>query len=113
MTNFPKYVLKRSTNFQFYWVLSAINGEPILKSSETYVAKQGCLTSIASSKACVADGNFKRLRSTNVQYYFNQVANNGQTLGISEMYTTAQGCENGIAAVKRDAPRANLEDTTI
>jgi len=31
----------------------------------------------------------------------------------SEMYQTAQGCENGIASVKRNAPIANIEDTTI
>ena len=113
MVTNPKYVIKKSTNGQFYWVLNAVNGEPILKSSETYVSKQGCQTSIASSKVTVADGNFKRLISLNRQYYFNQVAGNGLILGISEMYNTSAACENGIAAVKRDAPKANVEDTTI
>lgn len=113
MVSNPKYVLKKSTNNQFYWVLNAANGEVILKSSETYVYKQGCQTSIASSRTCVADSNFKRLKAINGQFYFTQIANNGLTLGISEMYINAQGCENGIASVKKNAPIANYEDTTI
>ena len=113
MVNFPKYQIKKSINNQFYWVLYASNVEPILTSSEQYNAKQGCQTSIASSKKNVADSNFKRLRATNGQYYFLQIAGNYEELGKSEMYQTSQDCENGIASVKRNAPIANIEDTTI
>jgi len=113
MVNYPKYQIKKSVNNQYYWVLSASNVEPILTSSEQYVSKQGCQTSIASSKKNVADVNFKRLRSTNTQYYFLQIAGNYEELGKSEMYQTSQGCENGISSVKRNAPIANIEDTTI
>lgn len=76
MVNYPKYQIKKSVNSQFYWVLFASNVEPILTSSEQYVSKQGCQTSIASSKKNVADGNFKRLKATSGQYYFLQVAGN-------------------------------------
>lgn len=113
MVKNPKYQIKKSTNNQFYWVLISVNGEPILKSSEMYVSKQGCQTSIASSKSNITDGSFKRMKSVSNQFYFTQVASNGLTLGMSEMYQTSQGCENGIAAVKRDAPNSSIEDLTI
>ena len=53
-----------------------------------------------------------RKTSSNWQYYFTQVANNSEIIGTSEMYTTSQGRDNGIAAVKRDAPIAEIEDLT-
>lgn len=106
-----KYKVKKSVNNQYYWVLTAGNGEPVLK-SETYTSKQGCLHGIGSSQVCVADRNFKRYRSGNNQYYFNQVADNSQVLGISEMYNSSEACENGIAVVKREAPGAQIEDLT-
>lgn len=112
MVYFPKYILKKSTNFQFVWVLYAVNGYVILPSSETYASKQGALNGIASSKRNIADSNFLRKKASTLQPYFLQVAGNGEPLGKSEMYNTNQACENGIIAVKRDAPIAEIEDLT-
>lgn len=111
MEKFPKYILKKSRNQQFVWVLNAVNAEPIL-SSETYVSKQGALYGIASSKRNLNDSNFLRKTATTNQPYFLQVAGNGETIGNSEMYNSIQARENGIAAVKRDAPIAGIEDLT-
>ncbi|BEV53697.1 hypothetical protein BconGalA64_61970 [Burkholderia contaminans] len=41
---------------------------------------------------------------------FNLKAANHQIIGTSETYKTVQGRENGIAAVKRDAPIAETVD---
>ena len=112
MAKFPKYVLKRSSNQQFVWVLYAVNGEVILSSSETYVSKQGAANGIVSSKKNVADSNFLRKTASTQQPYFLQVGGNGEPLGKSEMYNSIQARENGIAAVKRDAPIAEIEDIT-
>ncbi|MBX2926069.1 MAG: ABC transporter permease [Chitinophagaceae bacterium] len=60
-----------------------------LLTSEAYVSKQGCLDGVASSKVCVADKNFDKKTSTSRQPYFNQVANNYQVLGTSEMYSSS------------------------
>lgn len=107
-----KYKIKNSTNSQTFWVLIASNGEPILK-SEMYNSKQGAMVGIYSSKNNVADTNFDKRTATNGQYYFNQVASNGEIIGTSETYTTAQARDNGIAAVKREAPVATIEDATV
>ena len=90
----PKYTIRRSTNAQFYWTLTGANGEIILKSSETYVSKQGCLNSIAASKTCVEDRHFNRGNASNGQYYFTQIANNYATLGISEYYVFTSSRDN-------------------
>lgn len=113
MANFPKYLIQRSKNNQFYWELFASNYKTILVSSETYQTREGCRVGAESSKINVSDDKFKRLRASNTQYYFHQIANNYKELGRSQMYDTAQACEVGIAAVKKDAPIANIEDVTI
>lgn len=110
MTTYPKYQIRRSINNQFYWNLYALNGKIILTSSEQYVSKQGCNTSIASSKVNIADSNFKRYQTLGGQYYFIQVAGNGEPLGKSEMYQTFQAREEGVESVKRNAPLAGIED---
>jgi uncharacterized protein YegP (UPF0339 family) len=93
-------------------VLNASNGQ-VLITSETYTTKESCKVGIASSKVSVFNSNFRQLTSSNWQYYFTQNANNNQVLGTSEMYVSSQGRDNGIDAVKRDAPIANIEDLTL
>ncbi len=107
----PKYVLKQGSNNQFYWILTARNGEPILK-SQMYGSKQGAAAGIHSSRNNVADRNFDRKTATNGQLYFNQVATNGEIIGTSEMYTSIPARENGIQSVKTNAPIASFEDLT-
>ena len=97
---------------QYFWVLHSVNGEALIK-SEMYTTKAACNNGIASSKISVTDSNFQRKTASNgFQYFFNQIANNYQVLGTSEMYNSRQAMENGISAVKRDAPVAGVEDLT-
>jgi uncharacterized protein len=47
------------------------------------------------------------------QYRWRLKSGNGEIIATSgEGYTTKANCENGIAAVKRDAPGATTEDDT-
>ena len=110
----PKFtIFKSSRNGEYYYRLKARNGETILN-GEGYTSKQGCLTGIASVKSNAPfDSRYDRRRSVNDQYYFNLKATNGEIIGRSEMYVSRQGMENGIDAVKRDAPIAPIEDLTL
>ena len=45
--------------------------------------------------------------------YFNLKAGNGQVIGTSELYESEAGRENGIESVKKNAPEAETEDTTV
>ena len=46
-------------------------------------------------------------------YSFNLVANNGQVIATSEVYSDIDNCENGIKSVKKNAPIAKVEDQTV
>jgi uncharacterized protein YegP (UPF0339 family) len=38
--------IKQDTKSQYYWVMNAKNGEPIARSSESYVKKSDCIHGI-------------------------------------------------------------------
>lgn len=109
--NNPKFQLFKSTvNNEFYYRLKAINGETIL-SGEGYKTKQSCQTGIASVKLNAPhDSRYEKKTASNGQFYFVLKAANGEIIGRSEMYTTMAARDNGISAVKRDAPNAPTED---
>lgn len=104
-----KYQITRTSNSQFRWTLKASNGEKLM-TSETYTTKQNCMDGIESSKVCVGNGNFSKRTSVAGNPYFNQIANNFQVLGTSEMYSSTAARDLGIESVKRNAPTAIIED---
>lgn len=106
-----KYLIRKATNGQYWWVLKAGNGETLI-TSETYTTKQNCLSGVQSSKINVADSNFRRLTSRRNEPYFTQNAANYQVLGTSEMYSSTYARDAGIESVKRNAPTATIEDLT-
>ncbi len=105
-----KFVIKKSTNGQFFFNLKAGIGEPIL-TSELYTRKDGAETGIASVRVnAPRDERYERKTASNGQHTFVLKAANGETIGRGELYTTTTGRDNGIAAVKRDGPDAGVED---
>jgi len=46
------------------------------------------------------------------QYRFRLRAPNGEIIAVSEAYKTRDGCKNGIASVKENAPKAVIQDLT-
>lgn len=107
-----KFVIKTQKDGQFYFVLTASNGQTILK-SEAYTTKPACLNGINSVKTNASDDNrYDRKVSSNGKPYFNLKAGNGQVIGNSELYESEAGRENGIESVKKNAPDAETEDTT-
>ena len=53
------------------------------------------------------------IRTVSSGVKFDLKATNGQVIATSEVYTTKDACENGIASVKKNAPIANVEDQTV
>ena len=111
MTN-PKFQVFIDKSGEYRFRLIAVNGEQILR-SEGYTTRQNCEKGIASVKTNAPyDERYERKTATNGQYYFVLKAKNGEVIGVSEMYVAEAGRENGINAVKRDAPIAPIEDKT-
>jgi uncharacterized protein len=108
-----KFVLKKSENDRYHFNLKAGNGEIIL-ASELYESKDGAMNGIASVKTnAVLDERYERKTSASNQPYFVLVAGNSQVIGKSEMYSSIDARENGIASVKKNAPEAEVEDLTV
>lgn len=110
----PKFQIFKDSRDEYRFRLRARNGEIILHSSEGYVSKQGCRNGIDSVKANAPyDSRYQRGTAKNGQHYFVLKASNGNTIGMSEMYQSAYGRDNGITAVKNNAPGAPVEDLTV
>lgn len=107
-----KFELKKSDSGKFMFNLKSGNGQVIL-TSQTYDSKASALGGIESVRNNAADdARYERKTSKASEPYFTLTATNGQTIGKSEMYSAAAGMENGIASVKKNAPDAELLDTT-
>jgi uncharacterized protein len=95
---------------EFQFNLKADNGQVIL-TSEGYTVKANCENGIESvRKHAVSDSNFDRKKSSNNKHYFNLRAANNQIIGTSEMYEGSTGMETGIESVKKNAPKATVEE---
>jgi len=107
-----KFVVTTRKNGEFQFVLKATNGQVIL-ASEGYTTKAACTNGIESvKKNSQIDERFDRKTAKNGQPYFNLKASNGQIIGTSEMYSSSDACEKGIASVKKNAPDAEIVDET-
>jgi uncharacterized protein YegP (UPF0339 family) len=103
-----EFVIKRAEDGQFMFNLKAPNGEIIL-TSELYRSKEGAEVGVASVKENASDDEqYERKSASNGQFYFALKAKNGELIGTSEFYATAESREKGIASVKRNAPGAKV-----
>ncbi|MEM7675866.1 MAG: YegP family protein [Myxococcota bacterium] len=107
-----KFDLKKSSNGKFMFNLKAGNGQVIL-TSEMYEARSGAENGMESVRKNGPDENrFERRESKKGEPYFVLKAGNGQVIGRSEMYSSTQAMENGIASVMKNAADAKVEDLT-
>ena len=107
-----KFILKKSTNGQFFFHLQASNGETILR-SEQYTAKAGAENGINSVKTnAPLDERYERKTAKNGQPMFNLKAANHEIIGTSETYSSETARDAGIASVKTNAPSAPTDDQT-
>lgn len=107
-----KFELYKDKAGEFRFRLKAGNGENIL-ASEGYKDKGGAENGIASvKKNAPDDGNYERKESENGKFHFNLKAANHQVIGASQMYESADGRDNGIESVKKNAPDAAVDDQT-
>lgn len=105
-----KYVISKTANGRFHFVLKAGNGEVIL-SSQMYAELDGARKGVASvQENGPNDERFQRLDSVKGEPYFNLVAANAQVIGRSEMYSSERARDNGIESVKKNAAGAAIDD---
>ena len=104
-----KFVVTKNDRGQFHFSLKANNGQVILSSQE-YSSKAACENGIESVRTNAADDSkFERKEAKDGRPYFNLKAANAQVIGSSQMYSSEDAMENGIASVKTNAPDASVE----
>lgn len=106
------FEINKTKNGQFHFVLKASNGEPIL-SSETYVTKRSAKNGIASVQAnCSNLDRYEKKESKNGKAFFNLRAGNNQVIGTSELYSSVQKRDAGVASVKANGKTKTVKDNT-
>lgn len=96
----PKFEMLTGRDGKIYIHLKASNGEIIL-SGRGYKTKSEAIHAIGSIMRYGAiPTRFRRKESANGQFYFQLLSPSGRILGWSESYTSRQGRENGIHAVR-------------
>lgn len=121
-----KFVIKETkTGIKFD--LKAGNGE-VIATSEVYTTKAACIKGINSVKknspvAEIEDQTVEPIetkKNPKFEMYtdkageirFRLKATNGQIIAVSEGYKAKAGAINGIESVKKNAPEAEIVDTT-
>jgi uncharacterized protein YegP (UPF0339 family) len=106
----PVFRIHRASNNELYFVLEAENGKAIL-SSEMYMRKESVLEGIESVRTnAPKDERFVRKTENSGKPYFVLVAANKEPIGTSEAYSSKKAMEQGIASVKKNAPKATVVD---
>jgi len=86
-------------------------GADVILTSEAYTTKDGCINGIESVKKNAADDSrYRKTKTPDGRYRFALDAANGQAVGSSLHYDTEAARDDGIEAVKKAAPDAELED---
>jgi uncharacterized protein YegP (UPF0339 family) len=84
----------------FHFNLFAQNGQVVL-SSQAYSSEAAAWNgAFAVQDAAQVATNFVVKTSTDGRFYFTLTADNGQTVGVSQMYTTKESAQAGITSVQ-------------
>ena len=105
-----KFELYSDKAGEFRFRLKAGNGEIIL-SSEGYKKRASAMNGIESVKKNAAnDARYEKKEGSSGKFSFNLKAANGQVIGTSQSYKSESGRDNGVEAVKKNAPAAPVAE---
>jgi uncharacterized protein YegP (UPF0339 family) len=104
------FVASKAKNGEDYFNLKSVDGRTLLR-SEMYTTKAACYNGIESVRNnCQEDKRYDRKVSSNNKHYFNLKATNGQVIGTSDMFESAEEMENIIGSVKMNGITTTLEE---
>lgn len=107
-----RFELIKGNNGKFHFVLKAGNDQIILK-SEQYESKTSAQAGIASVQTnCPKEERYERKDASDGRLFFNLRAANRQVIGTSQMYSSAQARDEGIASVMANGASTETKDLT-
>jgi uncharacterized protein YegP (UPF0339 family) len=92
-------VLESTAGFRFN--LHAGNGEVVLSSESYTTAAAAWNGAFAIQDAAKLAGSFTIKTASDARYYFTLTAENGQVVGMSQLYTSRAAAEAGVTSVKK------------
>ncbi len=81
--------------------------------SHGYTSYKGIVQQVLTRGSYKPDAKFEINKDVAGEFRFKLVALNGQTIAVSEGYTTKDNALNGIESVKQNAAAAAIEDKTV
>lgn len=94
-----RFEIFKGMDARYYFHLRAQNGQIILQ-SQGYSTRTSATNGVASVKANGTNtGRYELREAADGKQYFVLKASNGRIIGMSEMYESLQGAQNGIASV--------------
>jgi len=103
-----KFVKSVGKDGKHYFSLKAANGEVILQ-SQGYASTASRDNGIESVRRNSQDPKrFEKKTAKDGRFFFTLTATNGQVIGMSQMYKSESGRNNGIDSVARNAPDAKV-----
>jgi hypothetical protein len=104
------YEVSKNDQGQHSFVLKASNQQVVLRSQE-YASRASALNGIASVQTHAAlDERYELAVAKDGRPYFNLKAANGQVIGTSQMYASADTRAAGIASVKANGASTDVRD---
>ena len=117
-----KFLVKKAKGGVMFNLVAG-NGE-VIATSETYKTLASCKKGIASVQKNAASGiedltekgkeisnpKFQVYKDKKGQFRFRLKAANGQIIAVGEAYKEKEACVNGIASIKKNAPKAAIEE---
>jgi hypothetical protein len=104
------YEILRASDGQYYFNLLASNAKVIL-TSEMYTQKHNAQKGIESVQINSTNADrYENRVSVNNEPYFVLKAANSEIIGTSEMYSSKQARDTGIASVKDNGPSTDIRD---
>jgi len=106
----PYYVIRESKVEKYYFTLETEDGDPVL-TSRPYKLKSNVDFGMDSVREfSPIDAHYRRETSADGHLYFVLVDVNGERIGTSAEYPSAEAMEEGIKTVKRIGPIARFID---
>lgn len=106
-----KFKVGKAKDGQSFFNLKTDEGKTLLK-SEMYTTRSACSNGIESvRKNCSEEKRYERKLTSDNRHFFNLKATNGQVIGTSGFYESAEGMEQDIQAVKRIGKTTAIDET--
>jgi uncharacterized protein YegP (UPF0339 family) len=102
------FIVTKESDGHYYVTLKAKNGRVILNSLK-HLSKSACKSGIESIRANANDNlKYEYKKTFDGKFYFRLKSVNGEILGHSKLYKTADHRDIEIEVVRKIAPRAEL-----